>query len=105
MLASREWQRGPVDLPSAGIPADHGMASLGLVMQLGAHASGSLTAIAATLVLLGAGSVKRDWLLIALGLCILRSVVHRIAGRDLCYPRTTADRGIADPLDAARVYA
>ncbi|HSR96760.1 MAG TPA: hypothetical protein VLM79_06920 [Kofleriaceae bacterium] len=80
------------------------MASLGLVMQLAARTSGALAALAATLVVLEPHQRHDGWLLFALGLCIARSVVHRIAGRDLCYPRPTAERGIADPFDAARAY-
>ncbi|MGH2898936.1 MAG: hypothetical protein ACRDMZ_09710, partial [Solirubrobacteraceae bacterium] len=102
--SAAEWQRGTVDLPSAGIPADHGMASLGLVMQLAARTAGALAALAATIVVLEPHQRHDGWLLFALGLCIARSVVHRLAGRDLCYPRPTAERGIADPFDAARAY-
>jgi hypothetical protein len=104
MLASRERPRSVVDLPSAGVPADHGMASLGLVMQLAARTSGALAALAASIVVLEPRHRHDRWLLFALGLCIARSLVHRIAGRDLVYSRPTADRGPADPFEATRAY-
>jgi hypothetical protein len=102
MVASRET--GVVDLPRAGVPADHGLASLGLVMQLAGRTSAGLAAVAASLVALDARPVHHaTWLLFAIGLGIARSSAHRIAGRDLLYGRRTLD-GIADPFDATRTY-
>jgi hypothetical protein len=105
MLASRERPGSVVDLPSAGVPADLGMASLGLVMQLGARTSAALAALAASIVVFEPRLHRHDaWFLFAIGLCIARSLVHRVAGRDLVYSRPTADRGVADPFDATRAY-
>lgn len=104
MLASRERPGSVVDLPSAGVPADHGMASLGLVMLLAARTSGALAALAASIVVLEPRHRHDAWLLFALGLCIARSLVHRIAGRDLVYSRPAADRSAADPFEATSAY-
>jgi hypothetical protein len=105
MLASRERPGSVVDLPGAGVPADLGMASLGLVMQLAARTSGALAALAASIVVLEPRLHRHDaWLLFAIGLCIARSLVHRVAGRDLVYGRPTADGAATDPLDATRAY-
>jgi hypothetical protein len=101
MVASRET--GVVDLPRAGVPADHGLASLGLVMQLAGRTSAALAALAASLIALDARPIHATWLFFAIGLCIARSSAHRIAGRDLLYGRRTLD-GVADPFDATRTY-
>jgi hypothetical protein len=95
---------GVIDLPRAGIPADHGLASLGLVMQLAARTSGALAALVATIVIIERPHRHLGWLLFAIALCIARSQLHRLAGRDLLYGRRTADDDVADPFDAMRMY-
>ena len=102
-MASRETT-GVVDLPRAGVPADHGLATLGLAMQLAGRAAAALAALAASLVVLDAQPIRHaSWFFFAVGLSISRSEVHRIAGRDLLYSRRTLD-GVADPFDATRTY-
>jgi hypothetical protein len=105
MSASLEPRSGVIELPRAGVPADHGLASLGLLMQLAGRASGALAALIATVVVLEA-RVHRNasWFLFAVALCIARAQLHRIAGRDLVYSRRTSSGRIANPFDAMRNY-
>src|SRR5256885_7087624 len=104
-MESHESPDGVVDLPSAGMPADHGLASLGLVMQLAARTSSALAAFGASIVFFEPRAHRHaGWLLFAIALCIVRSQLHRIAGRDLLYGRRTLDGDIADPFGATRTY-
>lgn len=105
MLASSEPRSGVVDLPRAGVPADQGLTSLGLLMQLAGRASGALAALIATVVVLEAQVHRNtDWFLFAAAVCLARSQLHRIAGRELVYSRRTPDGGVANPFDAIRTY-
>jgi hypothetical protein len=105
MLESHGPPDGVVDLPSAGVSADHGMASLGLVMQLAARTSSALAALAASLVVLEPRLHHRaGWIFIAVALCIARSQLHRIAGRELVYSRRSLDGDTANPFHAMRRY-
>lgn len=75
-----------VQLVDAGVPADHGLSSLGMLMQLG----GSVLAAYAGIVALGAlvamrGSGETMWMFLMLGMCIARSLLHRAAGTQLLY--------------------
>jgi hypothetical protein len=92
MFASHESRTEVVQLPSAGLPADHGLASLGLVMQLTGRTTGALAALAASIALLDARFHHFSpwfwpWFCFAGALCFARSQLHRIAGRDLLRPR------------------
>lgn len=113
-MASHEPRPGLVDLPGAGVPADHGLAALGLVMQLAGRVTNALTALVASLGLvgmlgtLGAPEPSDAWLTqhaawfwIAIALGLARSQLHRIAGRDLLYRRPSG----GDPFGAMRRYA
>jgi hypothetical protein len=105
MLASHEPRSSVVDLPRAGVPADLGLASLGLLMQLAGRASGALTALITSIVVLESRLHHHaGWFLFAVALCIARSQLHRIAGRDLLYGRRTPAGGIANPFEAMRTY-
>ena len=110
MFASHESRTGVVQLPSAGLPADHGLASLGLVMQLTGRTTGALAALAASIALLDARFHHFSpwfwpWFCFAGALCFARSQLHRIAGRDLAFSRYTAEGGTADPFEATGTYA
>ena len=95
-----------VELPSAGLPADHGLASLGLVMQLAGRTTGALVALIASIAWLDGRLDRRPaWYAFVIGLCIARSQLHRVAGRDLTYGRRGSEGAAADPFDAARSYA
>jgi hypothetical protein len=98
---------GVVALPDAGVPADQGLSSLGLIMQLG----GTVFAGAATLYAFMQMIERhtRDdamWLLLVLGLCVGRSFVHRAAGTELLYGRPTGFNAEhpAGPLTGLRRY-
>ena len=94
-----------VSLPSPGLPADHGLASLGLVMQLAGRTTAALVALLASLAWIdGRLRPHTAWLVVMIVLCIARSQLHRAAGRDLTYGRHTAEGTAADPFDAMRTY-
>lgn len=98
-----------VSLPSPGLPADHGLASLGLVMQLAGRTTTALVALVASLAWLDGrldrlGASHSAWLALGIALCIARSHLHRSAGRDLTYGRRTAEGTTADPFAAMRSY-
>jgi len=97
-----------VELPGAGVPADRGLSSLGLLMQLagGAFAAlGGLLAILALAVLGEGPSGDAGWLLAAVSLCVARSLVHRAAGARLLYGgRRRGDGSVGSPLEGVRCY-
>jgi hypothetical protein len=106
-----ERTRDVVELPNAGLPADRGLASLGLLMQLagGAFAAiGGLIALIAFLLLRDLRGGPPDaawWVPAALLSCVARSLVHRAAGARLLYGgRKRADGSVASPLDGVRRY-
>lgn len=92
-------------LPAAGLPADHGLASLGLLMQLAGRTTSALVALAASIAwIYGRLHHHTAWFGAVVALCIARSQLHRIAGRDLSFPRSV-DRVPVDPFAATRRYA
>jgi hypothetical protein len=96
-----------VSLPSPGLPADHGLASLGLLMQLAGRTTSALVLLLASL-----GWI-RGWLSphlghlgplgLAIALSLARAQLHRIAGRDLTYGRTS-EGAAASPFAAVATY-
>ncbi len=113
MFASTESRTQPplpapaevVSLPSPGLPADHGLASLGLVMQLAGRTTAALVALLASIAWLeGRLPPHTAWCGLVVALCIARSQLHRAAGRDLTYGRRSAEGTAADPFDAVRTY-
>lgn len=113
MFASTEPRTQPplpapaevVSLPSPGLPADHGLASLGLVMQLAGRTTAALVALLASLAWIqGRLHPHPAWCGLVVALCIARSQLHRAAGRDLTYGRRSTEGTAADPLDAMRTY-
>lgn len=82
-------EQGVVELPDAQVPADQGLSSLGLIMQLG----GTLFAAYASMILFMAlmmmprmgGDGTTLWVFLLLGVCIARSFYHRAAGTELLY--------------------
>ncbi|HEU4729116.1 MAG TPA: hypothetical protein VFT22_14525, partial [Kofleriaceae bacterium] len=100
MWAPHESRSRVIDLPSAGLPADRGLASLGLVMQLAGRITAGLAALIAALVASGIASAgvlaphvrhHAGWFVFAIAASLARSQLHRMAGRDLVDPRRTAD--------------
>lgn len=98
-----------VSLPSPGLPADHGLASLGLVMQLAGRTTAALVALLASLAWIDGRlddhtTWHTAWYGLVIALCIARSQLHRAAGRDLTYGRRTAEGDAGDPFAAMRTY-
>lgn len=94
---------GVVDLPDAGVPADQGLSSLGLLMQLGGHVFAAYAALAAFFILI---TEKLDhespWILLVFGLSLARSLVQRSAGARLLYGQSGTGEG--DRLAGTRRY-
>jgi len=100
----------PAPAPSLvdpGVPADQGLSSLGLVMQL----AGTVFAAYASLVLFimiflpsGFGRVSKGYILIVLALCVARSAFHRVGGTELLYPKATFDEVKPGPFSGVKRY-
>jgi hypothetical protein len=85
-------QPGVVQLPAAGVPADGGLSTLGLVMQVAGTISGigvSLFAFS-TLFAMRVASPDTLWMFVLLATCVVRSLFHRFAGTELLYGRPVA---------------
>ena len=94
---------GVVDLPDAGVPADQGLSSLGLLMQLGGHVFAAYAALAAFFILITANlRHESPWILLVFGLSVARSLVQRSAGVRLLYGQTGTGEG--DRLAGIRRY-
>jgi hypothetical protein len=98
-----------VSLPSPGLPADHGLASLGLVMQLAGRTTTALVALLGTLAwiygrLCPETTPHASWLGLAILLSIARSQLHRAAGHDLTYAQRASEDAAADPFAVMRRY-
>ncbi len=79
-------QEGVVELTDAGVPADQGLSSLGMLMQLAGSlfaAFGALFAFYMLFALRGSGQTL--WVLVLFGTCVARSLYHRNAGTQLLY--------------------
>ena len=77
-----------VDLVDAGVPADQGLSSLGLIMQL----AGNVLAAYASLMLFMLLLAKPEgddtlWIFLVLGASVARSLLHKSAGTQLLYGR------------------
>src|SRR5688572_25409231 len=81
-----EQNQEVVELQGAGVPADQGLSSLGLLMQLAGNlfaAYGGLLAFMMLFAMRGSGETL--WVIVLLGACIARSIYHRNAGSQLLY--------------------
>lgn len=77
---------GVVQLVDAGVPADHGLSSLGMLMVLGGSVlAGYVAIIAVTMLFAMRGTGQTMWMFLVLGLCVARSLMHRSAGTQLLY--------------------
>lgn len=76
----------PVELAGARLPADHGLASLGLIMQMVGGLFFGLMVVLAMMPLFGGFHPGASWPLFLLGASgAVRAVVHRSAGTGLIY--------------------
>ncbi len=82
-------QPAVVQLPTAGVPADQGLSSLGLIMQLGGTVSGVGVALFAFAMLFGLRGADTLWMFLLLATCVVRSMFHRSAGIEILYPKGT----------------
>jgi hypothetical protein len=76
-----------VDLVDAHVPADQGLSSLGLLMQLAGNVLAAYVALLTFMGLSLGGNGETLWILLVLGLSIARSFLHRSAGTQLLYGR------------------
>ncbi|MBA2545082.1 MAG: hypothetical protein H0V17_35895 [Deltaproteobacteria bacterium] len=85
-----------VQLPAAGVPADQGLSSLGLIMQLAGSVGGLGVSLLAFASLLGMKDSRGDalWLFLLLSTCVVRSVFHRMAGTEMLYGRPGASNAL-----------
>ena len=96
-----------VNLVSAQVPADQGLSSLGLIMQLGGSLFAAYAALMTFVVVFAMrGGQATLTSLLVLALCVVRSLFHRAAGTELLYGRRTYTGEIdnADPLAGIRRY-
>lgn len=77
-------EQNVVDLVDAHVPADQGLSSLGLLMQLGGSVFAAWAALMSFVMLFSQGGETLA-LLLVLGLSIARSFMHRAAGTQLLY--------------------
>lgn len=99
-------QEGVVELTDAGVPADQGLSSLGLLMQLAGNLFAAVGALAAFYMLFALrGSGETLWVLLLFGACITRSIYHRNAGTQLLYGQPgLATEGANQRLAGVRRY-
>jgi hypothetical protein len=104
-----ENEQGVVQLPAAGVPADQGLSSLGLLMQLAGSVLAAYAALGMFVMLFALrafrGGDESLFIFLILGLCIARSAYHRIAGTELLYGRkVNVDGTPGNPLAGMRRY-
>ncbi len=96
-----------VDLVDAGVPADQGLSSLGLLMQLAGSVLAAYATLATFVMVL---SIRTDrgedklWILLVLALCVGRSMIHRLAGTELLYGKRRLDGSTVSPLAGVKRY-
>jgi hypothetical protein len=86
---SEDQKQDVVELVNAGAPADQGLSSLGLLMQLAGSLFAAFAVVAAfsLIVQVRGNGGELLWVFLTLGLCGVRSIFHRMAGSDLLYGR------------------
>ncbi|MEO7095103.1 MAG: hypothetical protein ABI175_17720, partial [Polyangiales bacterium] len=101
---SEQDKQGAVSLVDPGVPADQGISTLGLLMQLGGTLFAAAAALGTFIMVLTPGGRGSDklWVLLVLGLCITRSMFHRVAGTEILYGRRI--EGAASPLLGVKRY-
>jgi hypothetical protein len=92
-MSEQQQDDGAVNLVGAGVPADQGLSSLGLLMQLGGNVFAAFGALAIFLVLFAMrGSGETLWVFLIFLMAIARSLFHRSAGTQLLYGGGAMDR-------------
>lgn len=100
-----EQKQDAVSLVDPGVPADQGLSSLGLLMQLGGSLFAAVATLATFVTVLTRGGRGEDklWIMLILGMCVTRSMFHRMAGTELLYGKRTLE-GSASPLGGVKRY-
>lgn len=104
---SDQQQEGVVELVDAGVPADQGLSSLGMLMQLAGNLFAATCAMMAISTLFAMrGSSEMLWMLLLFGACVARSLFHRTAGTVLLYgtPQGPSEPGTNNRLHGVRRY-
>lgn len=86
-MSTQSERANVVDLVDANVPADQGLSSLALLMQLAGNLFAAGAALFAFVVLFAqrGAQVETLWIFVVLGLAIARSMLHRAAGAHLLY--------------------
>src|SRR5688500_845029 len=85
-MSEQTNEDGVVKLVDAGVPADQGLSSLGLLMQLAGNVLAAYAGLIAFMALFAlSGSGMTMWVFLVLGVSIGRSLMHRAAGAQLLY--------------------
>ncbi len=102
-----EAKQEAVNLVDPGVPADQGLSTLGLLMQLGGSLFAALATLGTFVTMLTMGIGGRGdqtlWMLLVLATCVARSAFHRMAGTELLYGKRTLE-GTASPLAGVKRY-
>lgn len=95
-----------VKLVDAGVPADHGLSSLGLLMQLAGNVMAAYAGIVAFVMMLAMRARgEMLWVFVVMGMCIARSLMHRAAGTQLLYGNgAIRDDGKVERFAGVRTY-
>ena len=108
MSEHTEQKPGVVELVDAGVPADQGLSSLGLIMQLAGSVFAAYATLATFVMVLALsvsrGGSERLWVFLVLAMCIARSLVHRMAGTEILYGKRTHEGATTSPLAGIRRY-
>lgn len=99
-------QEGVVELTDAGVPADQGLSSLGLLMQLAGNVlAATMTMLLFYMLFALRGSGETLWILLLIGSCVVRSIFHRSAGSQLLYgPASMVTEGANQRTAGIRRY-
>src|SRR6202012_3751774 len=86
-MAEPEQPAAVVDLVDAGVPADQGLSSLGLLMQLGGHVLGAIAVFlfAMTLLVEGSRGATTLWIFVIFASSCMRSMFQLAAGKQLVF--------------------
>lgn len=103
---SEQKQEGVVELVDAGVPADQGLSSLGLLMQLAGNLFAAYAGLLVFMMLFAMrGSGETLYVLVLLGVSIARSILHRNAGTQLLYgPASLTTEGSNQRMAGIRRY-
>lgn len=95
-----------VSLVDPGVPADQGLSSLGLLMQLAGSVFAAFAALGTFVVVLTPGARGEDklWILLILALCVTRSMYQRLAGSELLYGHRGIEQTPRSPLWGVKLY-